>query len=61
MNDPNVGKMVNVKLPMVEKRIERILHEDCDGIFIKYKNKLIRVKPKLNDFGENNTKSYVIL
>lgn len=54
----NVGKQVNVLIPG-RRKFKRVLHEDYQGLFVKYKNEVIRVKPKLNEFNENNTRSYV--
>ena len=56
--DSNVGKKVRVLMPGQQK-IERVLHEDYKGLFIRYKNQTIRVKPDLNEFGEHNTKTYI--
>jgi len=54
----NVGKSVNVLFPG-KKRIKRILHEDYQGLYVNYQNKIIRVKPHLNEFKENNTNTYI--
>lgn len=58
--DSNVGKKVNVLLPG-RRKFQRTLHEDYQGLFVKYNNQILRVRPDLNEFGENNTDTYLVM
>lgn len=58
--DANIGIKVSVWIPGI-RVIERVLHEDFNGLYVNYKNKVVRVKPHLNQAGNKIPKSYVAL
>ena len=46
-----VGQRVTIDFPH-GKRIQRMLQEDKDGLYVKYMNQRIAVQPKTNWMGE---------
>jgi len=60
MLDPNIGKKVSILFPNKQLYIRRVLKEDYQGLFVDFNKQKLRVEPKLNAFGENNTNSYIV-
>lgn len=58
--DENIGSKVSVWIPGI-RVIERVLHEDFEGLYVNYKNKTVRVKPHLNRTVDIRSKAYVAL
>lgn len=56
--DEFINKKVNVWFPHY-CRIERILKEDSNGLYVKYQNQRCSVRPHKNHLGENIYKSYI--
>lgn len=49
--DKMLGKKINVRFPYYCK-IERILKEDSNGLYVDYQNQKCSVKPDTNCLGE---------
>ena len=50
--DSLVGQKCKIYYPWKQKFLYRVVHKDNQGYFVKYKNKKMRCRLRINEFGD---------